>query len=215
MPDFRSVRLPRPSRQTIVVGVAVVLLALLLGVGGWYWQASQERQATGLYATALARVQQSRAAQSAPESRAAAIKDLEAALQSYPSASSAPQAAYELGGLKYQDRQYAAARSAYELALARGSQGTVRSLARLGVAYSWEAERDFPKAVTAYQTLVGDLRPADPLFEEALAGLGRVQELAGRKDDAVQTYRRFVKERPKSPRADDVKARLSSLGATP
>ena len=199
------IRFDWPARQTLVIVAGVVGLVVVLGAGLWYWHNSQERQAAAAYATAMARVQQSRAAQSPPAARAAAIRDLETMLQTYPSASSSPQAAYELATLKYQDRQYAAARGSYELALAKGTEGTLRALARLGIGYTWEAERDFSKAATTYQTLVLDLRPTDALYEEALVDLGRAQELAGRKDDAVQTYRRLLKDRPKSPRADDLR----------
>ena len=44
--------------------------------------------------------------------------------------------------------------------------------------------------------------------------LGRVQELAGRKDDAIKTYQR-VASNPKSVRSDDARGRLASFGVQP
>ena len=217
IPSSVTDRLAWPSRQTSLIIAIAVGTAAVLGLVIWSWHSSQERQAGAAYAVAIARVQQATraAGQIPPEVRAAAVRDLEATLQAYPSGSSSAQGAYELAAVKYQDRQYSAARRAYELTAAKASRGMLRTLARLGIGYTWEAERDFPKAVGAYQSAVGDLGTSDPLYEEALVDLGRVQELAGRKDDAVQTYRRLLKDRPKSPRADDLRTRLASLGVTP
>jgi len=40
----------------------------------------------------------------------------------------------------------------------------------------------------------------------------RTQELAGRKDEAVETYRRILKELPQARRGEEVRARLMRLG---
>lgn len=204
-----------PSRQAFVVGGAIVLGAILVGAGVWYWQASQQRQAAATYAAAMTLARSSRGPQVTPESRVLAARQLEAALQAYPSASMAGQAAYELGNLRYADQQYAAARSAYEIALARASSATLRILARLGIAYTWEAERQFPKAVDAFQASLAELKPTDGFYEEILMNLARVQELAGRKDNAVETYRRILKDVPRSRRVEEIKTRLASLGVVP
>ena len=209
------IRFQWPGRQALAVGGAIVLGVILLGAAIWYWQASRERQAAATYAAATTLARSSRGPQATPESRALAARQLEAALQTYPSTSMAAQGAYELGNLRYADQQYAAARSAYEIALARASSATLRVLARLGIAYTWEAERQFPKAVDAFQGLLAGLKPTDGFYEEALMNLARVQELAGRKDAAVETYRRILKELPRSRRVEDIKTRLASLGAAP
>jgi len=119
-----------------------------------------------------------------------------------------------LGNLRFATGQYAAARVAYELALARGASPTVRMLARSEIAASWEAERDFAKAADLYQGLLGDLQAKDFLYEQTLLDLARVQALAGRRDHAVATYERLLKDLPGSPRVDEARARLASLTAS-
>ncbi|MGH7325517.1 MAG: tetratricopeptide repeat protein, partial [Candidatus Rokuibacteriota bacterium] len=155
------------------------------------------------------------ASASSPEARAAVARDLEAALAQHPSASNAAQAALELGNLRYEERDYVRARSAWEVAVARAASPTVRTLARAGVGDTWEAEGHPGKAAEAYQAALALLRPADFYYEELLLALGRAQELSGNRDAAVETYRRLVRERPRSPRTDDVRARLAALGAAP
>jgi tetratricopeptide (TPR) repeat protein len=204
-----------PSRRTLTAGGAAVLALVIIAGAVWYWQSSQQQHAAAAYAAAQAQATAARGPQAAPDARATAARGLETALQTYPSASAAAQAAYELANLRYMDRQYGAARSAYDVAAAKASSGTLRTVSRLGVGYTWEAEKDFPKAIDAFQSVLSRLKPADAFYEETLFDLARTQELAGRKDDAVQTYRRLLKEVPKTRRADEVRARLASFGVTP
>jgi tetratricopeptide (TPR) repeat protein len=207
-------RMAWASPRGALLGAPIVIALLALGIGVWYWQAAEERRASSVYAAAMARLATARG-QDAAATRVAAARDLEAALETYPSAGMAAQAALELASVRYADRQYAPARSAYEVALARAGSATLRTLARLGIASTWEAERDFPKAADTYRAVLGDLKPQEFQYEETLIDLARVQELAGRKDEAIQTYRRLLKDVPSTRRAEDVRTRLASLGATP
>ena len=52
-------------------------------------------------------------------------------------------------------------------------------------------------------------------MEDALIDQARSLELAGKKDDAIAAYRRVLKDVPTARRADDVRSRLASLGASP
>ena len=212
---FRGITLTWPSPRAIVITVAIVVGVLAVAAGLWYWQSAEARRAAEAYAGALARVQAARAPQAPAEARAAAVRELGIVLQSYPSAPMAAQAAYELGGLRYGQRQYATARSAYEMALAKAQSRTLKMLARLGTGYTWEAERNFAKAAEAFGAAASQLHAGDAFFEEALLDLGRVQELGGRQTDAVATYRRLLKEAPATRRANEVRSRLASLGAAP
>jgi tetratricopeptide (TPR) repeat protein len=202
-------------RMVAGVAIAVVVVAAL-AVGAWFWLDAQARRAEAAYAGALAKL----APRSGPDTpkgpeQQAAGQDLEAVLAQYPSASMAPLAAYELGNLRYGERDFARARGAYELALARAGSPTVRVLARAGLGYAWEAERNAAKATEAFQAALAEVKPGEFMYDELLLDLARVQAAADRKDDAISTYRRFLKELPRSPRIDEAKGRLARLGATP
>ena len=81
------------------------------------------------------------------------------------------------------------------------------------MAYTWEAERNYPKAVEAFKTALTGIGPKDFYYEELLLGLGRTQELAGQKAEAIATYRRALSELTQSRRAEEIRARLAALGA--
>ena len=203
----------RPSSRTLVVaGVALVAVAAV-AAGSWYWYDTQQRRIASAYAEVFTRVQAARTPQASADARARAAQDLEQVIAQHPSGASAAEAAYELGNLRYLAQQYAPARGAYEVAVARGGPPTVRILARSSIGYTWEAERDFARAVEAYQSVAQDLRPGDFLYEQAYLDLARAQELAGRPPDAIATYQRLLKDSPSTHRADEVRARLAALGA--
>lgn len=197
----------RPSRRTIVV-IAAGLGVALLGAGGWVWYDAQRRSGLGAYAEAMTRAT---SAPASPAARQAAMQALEATLARYPSAPAAPEAAFQLATLRFDERQYGASRAAYELALARSGSATLRALARAGIGYAWEAERNFTKAAEAYQAALGALGPRDFLYAALLIDLGRAQELAGRKAEAVETYRRVLRDASQSPWAEEVRERLAIL----
>lgn len=199
------------SRRALVVGTVGLVVVLALGALGWFWYGAEQTRAASAYAEALFRVRLA----AKPEDRTVAIHTLETTLARYPSSSAAPQAAYQLAALRYDAGQHAAARSAYEIVLARGASGTLRTLAEAGIGYAWEAERDYAKAIEAYRGTLNRLGPKDFYYETLLVDLGRSQELGGRKPDAIETYRRLLKEIPQARRAPEIRARLTALGAAP
>lgn len=202
-----------PAPRTLVAAGFGVLLVAAIAVGGWYWYDTQQRRVGAAYADVLTRTYAAQAPQAGADARARVARELEELIARYPSGPSAAEAAYELGNLRYAAQQYPAARGAYELAVARAGSPTVRTLARVSIGYTWEAERNFAKAVEAYQLVAKDLGPKDFLYEQTLLDLARAQELAGRQPDAVATYQRLLKELPAARRADEVRGRLVALGA--
>jgi tetratricopeptide (TPR) repeat protein len=190
-----KINLTLPSARTLLLGAAALVVAGILAGGGWYWHATSQQRAMAAYAEAMTKAQPAQSPDATGETRAAA------------------QVAYLLGNLRFQSQQYPQARAAYELALAQGAPRTLRKLSRGGVAYTWEAEKNYPKAVEAFKVALEGLGPKDFYYEELLLGLGRTQELGGQKAEASATYRRAVSELPNSRRLDEIKARLAELGS--
>lgn len=203
-----------PSRLTLGVGAGLIVLAGI-GIGTWFWSQEQDRHATAAYVEAMNRLGGNAASPPTAEARAAAARSLEEALARYPSAAMAALGAYELGNLRYGERDWGRARAAYEIAATRTGSPTLRALARAGVGYAWEAERNPAKAVESYQAALANLKPGDFYYEDLLLDLARTQEQAGKKTAAVETYQKYLKEIPRSARADEIKARLTRLSASP
>jgi tetratricopeptide (TPR) repeat protein len=203
-----------PSARVLVLSAVVVVVVLAAAAGGWYWYDSQQRRVAARFAEVMTRVYAAQSPQVSAEARARAQQEIEQLLTQHPSASPVAEAAYELGNLRYAARQWAPARSAYEIALARGRSATVRTLARTSIGYTWEAERDWGKAIDTYATLARDLSPKDFLYDDVQFALARAQELGGKPADAVTTYERLLKAEPNGVRVEEAKQQLMRLGAT-
>ena len=208
-----------PWLRWVVLGV--VALAVVGGIAGagWAWYSAQEARAREAFVQASELAQQAQAPPPGatatppptPEARARAIAALDSVLAQHPRAGIVPQAAYQLGNLRYADGQYAQARGAFEVALAGGATGNLKALCALGVAYTWEAQKELAKAQTAYEAALAGRGPKDFLYEELLMDLGRVQEFGGHPQSALATYERLLKDVPDSRRADDVRSRIATL----
>jgi tetratricopeptide (TPR) repeat protein len=205
--------LRRPSwRVMAVLGGSVVVLGAAIAAA-WLWFAAEQRRGLEAFAEAMVKLQLSQAPDAAPATKADAMRELERTLSRKPSAAVSSQVTYELGNLKYAAQQYPGSRSAYELA-AGGTSPTLGRLAQVSVGYTWEVQTDYPKAIEAYEKALASLKPGEFLYDELMMDLGRVQELAGRKDAAIKTYQR-VADNPRSLRSDDARGRLATLGVHP
>lgn len=206
----------RPEPRTVVTAALGVLAVVLVAGGAWFWFSTQTERAQAVHAEALAQAAQARSPQVPAPARQTAMAALDAALTQAGSAPLAAQSAYVLGDLRFDAGEYAGARAAYGVALAKTSSPTMRTLARAAIAVAWEADRKFAEAVTAYGAAVAESRPGDFQHEDLLIGLARTQELAGQREQAVQTYQRVLKDVPKAQlrREPEVRGRLASLGVS-
>ena len=191
--------------------LAGVLVVVLVAAGAWAWYRSQESRGLAALVEATALVQRAEAPEASAEARAKAITALEAVVTQYPRLAAISQAAYQLGNLKYLAGQYNQARVAYELAVAKSSPGSIRTLAALGVGYTWEAEKNYANAAGAYEGALKGLGAKDFLYEEALMADARAQELSGKPDIALDMYQRLLRDLPDSRHADDLRSRIASL----
>jgi tetratricopeptide (TPR) repeat protein len=205
--DFLSSRAARLGLKI----AGVVLVVAMVVAGGWLWLRTEDNRGQAALAAAADVVQQADGPTATTEARQRAIAMLQLVLTQHGRSAAAAQAAYELGNIQYQGGDYAAARGAYEIALAKGATGTLKTLSASGVGYTWEAQKDYPHAVTAYESTTRGLQPRQFYFEEALLDLARAQALAGKPAEARATYERLLKDVPESRRAQDIRARIAAL----
>ena len=210
MSDLIEFLQSRGGRLALKIAGVVVALGLV-GTAGWLWLRAEEARAQAALAGTAEAVQQGEGPLATAEGRQKAIAMLQAVLTQHGRSAAAAQAAYQLGNLQYQAGDYAAARAAYEIALAKGAGGSLRTLSASGVGYTWEAQKNYASAVTAYDVAARGLGPRQFFFEEALLDLARAQALAGKPAEARATYERLLKDAPETRRAEDIRGRLAAL----
>jgi tetratricopeptide (TPR) repeat protein len=195
----------------VIVGLAAVIV-VGLGWAGWAaWKTRYEAQGGLAFAQARALGAVAQAPDAPTEARERADKALQAVIADYPRLSSVAQAAYLLGSVRFDAAQYPQARASYELARVKAGSRSLAALAALDIGYCWEAEKNYGAAENAYQSVINGAKPQDFLFEEAMIGKGRVQELGGKPTAAVETYQRLLKDVPDSRRAEELRSRVASL----
>ena len=202
------------SSRGVRLGVkagGVVLVLAILGVAGWLWLRAEDTRGQVALAASTELVQQADGPQATTDSRTKAIAALQLVLAQHGRSSAAVQAAYELGNLQFQAGDYAAARRAYELTLAKGASRSLRTRAASGVGYTGEAEKNYASAVTAYEAVARAVPAGQFFFEDAQLDLARAQALAGKPTEAVATYERVLKDVPDTRRAADIRARIAAL----
>lgn len=199
-----------PWRWILLSGAAIVCV-FLLTLGGWTWWSSYQSRGLAALELATLRVQAAQAPQALAETRAEAIQALQSVITRYPWLTALPQAAYQLGNLRYQAKAFDGAREAYQLALAKHARGTLATLCQLGIGYTWEAQGNYANALRAFEAALQRLSAQDFLYEELLMGVARAHELLGQRDQAREAYHRLLKDLPQSRRVEEVRWRLASL----
>jgi tetratricopeptide (TPR) repeat protein len=210
MTDLAEVLSSRGARLGLKIAGVLAAIGVLV-TAGWLWVRTEDTRGQAALAASADLVQQADGPEATTEARQKAITALQLVLAQHGRTAAAAVAAYQLGNLQYQSGDYAAARGAYELALAKGASGSVRTLAASGVGYTWEAQKNYANAVTAYEALVRQESPKQFFFEEALLDLARAQALAGQPAAAVATYERLLKDAPDTRRAPDIRAKIAEL----
>lgn len=194
-----------------LAGGGILLGAALAGV---VWYALAARQQAGLEAFARPAALYRQALAEPPATPPGeAVKALREFIVAHPRHPVTPQAWYDLGNLLYRTGTYDEAREAFAHAAQQG-KGDLVALSRLGLGYAWEGKGDYTRALEAYRDGGKTLRPGEFLYGEFLLGIARSQERLRQREDAVKTYRQFLKDLPQSIWADEVKARLARLGGS-
>ena len=195
----------------VMLGLATVIV-VALGWAGWAaWKSRYEANGGMAFAQARTLVAQVQAPGAPADARARADKALQSVIADYPRLSSIAQAAYLQGSLRFAGAQYPEARSSFELARARAGSSSLSALAGLDIAYCWEAEKNYEAAEKAYLSVISGAKPKDFLYEEAMIGAARAQELGGRRAAALETYQRLLKDVPETRRVEEIRSRVVTL----
>ena len=183
-----------------------LLAVVLVGAGVWGWvayQKYQEKKAWSAYEAILDK-EQPRTEAEAEQS----IKPLTELIESRPGSKAAAQARLELAAISARQGNHEAAVK-YYLAFLDTLERTdpLRPAVADALGHSFEALGKYDEAAQWYTTVSQNEKLA-PL---GLWGLGRVQELAGKKQEAVATYKKLIKDFPDSIYVSPVHDRLLAL----
>jgi tetratricopeptide (TPR) repeat protein len=196
------------------VGVAAVLIVLALAlVGGYFfWRNSREEKAGAMLAEAMATAQApvmppaigtpATAGTFATERARseAALPKLVAAADAYPSTDAGVEARYQAAVLLAELGRHAEAMQRYQEVVDRDRKGIHGQTARLGLAAAASLAGEHDRAIQQLQDMASAAAGADGGIpaDAVLAQLARAYERAGRTAEAAGTWKRIRDEFPES-----------------
>jgi TolA-binding protein len=214
------------KRETTVI-VAVLVVAVVVGIGYFAWRSNRQTRAHALLAEA-ATVQAARVgpppAAGAPQggmtfptererSQAALVK-LKAAADAYPSTDAGLHARYQEAATLIALGNPSQAATVYQQVIDRAGSSTIYGqMARLGLAEAQTRSGQFDQAINTFKEM--SLRKDGTLpVDGILMQLGRAYLEAGKRSEAQQTFTRLVDEFPESPFTADARRELEGLKKT-
>ena len=184
--------------------IGAVVLLLLAGCGLWFYLYLERRQekielaAQSLLTTATDQ------------------QTLESIIQQYPQTDSAGQALILLGHGKCQQQDWDGARGYYQRLYERNNskRSDLTASALFGIGVTYEAEKNWDKALEAYAQLTSSF-PQSFKAVEAKLGAARVSELKGNNEKARQFYEDILVSDTQSVWKDEAERRLKMLKVQP
>ncbi len=217
----RAIEWARGHVREVIIGVA---LLLALGLALWAWSvyaAKQEARASHLLAEAQALLRppapataggqaaDNRTAKADPDAEARALALLQDLAKNYRRTDASRVGRLLLAQGYYEDGKYDEAIEMYEDFLKTGSKPELKAMAQEGLAYSYEAKKNFTHALDAYEKL--SRMPLANVQGWAYMGMARCYERLGKLQKAIDTYRKLLAEYPQHPDARVAKATIARL----
>jgi TolA-binding protein len=212
------------NRDQITV-TALIIAVVVLGAGGYYfWKQRTNDHASEMFGLAMAITEAQIAPASTlpgaaqapgtyPTERArleAAVIAFQAVATAYPSTDSGTAAKYQAAAaLLSLDRLAEAEQGFRDVAASSSMYGP---LAKLGLAGTYAAEKQYDKAIQVYNDLAAQRGGALPV-DGILMQLGQTYLRAGRSQDARVAFKRVVDEFPDSLYAAAAKTELAQISA--
>jgi TolA-binding protein len=215
---------PQVGRWALMALVAVILVAAFFG-----WRTYSASRASNLLADALAvdtaavvpPPQPGSTAPSTPPAgsfpteqarrEAAVVKFVEAAT-AYPSTEAGRLARYRAGALYAEMAKLADAEREFKALVDQGGDSIYARMAKLALADLQVRQGQYEPAIATFREL-STRTDTDLPVDGILMQLARAQVLAGKKTEAMQTFRRVAEEFPQSPYGPDARTQAEKLEA--
>ena len=214
------------QRQSDITKIALALLVLLIGVGGYsWWRAAKDNRANQALASALAvyempvvpvpppapgsppPVPQPGTFQTEQEKLDASLPKFLEAANAFPDSSAGIAARFHAAAILAAQGKHADAEQRYKEVVDKAGTSIYARTARLGMGESQVAQGKYDSAIAVYSELSRDTTSTLPL-DSVLMHLGRAYARAGKKEEAIRSFTRVVDEFPQSAYAADARREM-------
>lgn len=198
--------------KQIAGGVILVLVILVAFFLFRAWDQKREDEANQKFLALLESYQRTSAPyqEVKPVEFKKILDGFEDVVKNYPRTKSAHLSLLYKGGIHLRISEFDDAIRAYETFLAKaGKERLYRILALEGLGYAFEGKKDYEKALKSYQEIIKFTPPYE--WAGVHLNLARCYEKLGKKEEALQHYKTFLKDNPKSFSANSALRKVSLL----
>jgi len=195
----------------VIIGVVVVALAF---AGFRYFSNLSERKAHAMFEQGrlhyLAEISGDKTAQAQEK----ATDQFEKVIRRYPSTSAARFSLLVYADMSYHRGEYQKAIELYQEALgAFSGEGSIQKLILGGLAYAYEAEKDYKAAAECFQRITDT--QDEFMKADACYNLGRIMEAMNHQEKALEAYNKVVQAYPDSVGFQIAKEKVFRLKGAP
>jgi tetratricopeptide (TPR) repeat protein len=204
----------RENLTWMLAGIAAAVI-VAIAIGGYFWMRQhQDTAAEELSHHGMAMLSQASptAPPPRPEQMQQAAETFRKVIAEYPRSSVAPQAAYMLGNLLSDLKDWEGATKAYQDFINRyGDHKSLIPLVYQRLAYAQLSQGKLDEAQNTFQMITKMSNP--PNKDHALYELARVHEALQRPEGALAYYQELIKDHPQSPYTEEATIRIKTLDA--
>jgi tetratricopeptide (TPR) repeat protein len=204
----------RENLTWMMAGIAAAVI-VAIAIGGYLWLRQHEHAAAEeLLHQGMAMLSQASptAPPPRPEQMQQAAETFRKVLAEYPRTSAAPQAAYMLGNVLSDLKDWEGATKAYqEFDNRYGDHKSLIPLVRQRLAYAQLSQGKLEEAQKTFQTITKIMNA--PNKDHALYELARIHEALQRPEGALAYYQELIKDHPHSPYTEEATIRIKTLDA--
>ena len=198
--------------RPILTGAVILLVILLAFFLFQKWEEKKEGEASRTFGAVLEVYQMvnSPYREGAPTDYKSLLEKFDEVIMNFPRTSSGKLALLYKGNIHLRLGEFDEAIKTYQSFLQKaGSEKLYRVLATEGLGYAYEGKKDYEKAAEAYEKTLEMGEGAQ--VANAYLNKGRCYEKLGKKKEALESYKGYLKASPKSMMANIVSGRISQL----
>jgi tetratricopeptide (TPR) repeat protein len=201
----------KESKKQIYIGASILFILIAAGAGWYYYNANYEQSAQKTY-TAAVDAYLKNISQGKGEKEPGTIPSYEEVIKQYPGSKAAELAHFDLGNLYYKANDYDKSIENYQAFLAKENRKTIRTaLAYTGLGYSYEAKKDFEKALAAYEQSTQQ-EIGDRYESLGYRNMARIYEEMQDNKKAVEFYKKAQEKFKDSSMEMIIKRKIAILG---
>lgn len=204
----------RKHLKEVVLGISVLVAVVVALSLFQMWEKRKESEAQAAFASAMEAYQKATLTygETEPSAFKEALGKLEEVTKRFPRTRPGKLSYLYQGNLYLRQGSYDEAMKAFTTFLDKGGEEKLlRAFATEGLAYAYEGKKDFAKALEYYRRTM-EIAEALPM-QNAYLGAGRCYERLGKREEALESYRAYLKGAPKSQESNMVEHRIALLEA--